>query len=159
MSTAEVAHRKVTSNPIATAVLRLGAGLVIHRPKRVLARHRVHGNGTGVGAAAAVDDSTKEGDPMVWAKLAAVATAFVHTAVRDKPAPDRLTQTWASTQDHLPDGWTLDGLRCASIGLSAKSRSDDWIAVAVGPSGEARSHRAADAESVLEGLMGEFESD
>ena len=96
---------------------------------------------------------------MVWAKLAAVATAFGQTAVRDKPAPDRLTRAWASAQDHLPDGWTLDGLRCASTGLSAESRSDEWVAVAVGPSGEQRSHRAADAVSALEGLMGEFESD
>jgi hypothetical protein len=108
---------------------------------------------------AAVDNATKESDPTVCAKPAAVATAFGQMAVRDKPAPDRLTQTWASTQPALPDGWTLDGFRCASTGLSAESRSDDWIAVAVGPSGEARSHRAADAVSALEGLMGEFESD
>jgi hypothetical protein len=127
MSTAEVAHRNVTNSPMATAVLRLGAGPVIHRPKRVLARHRVHGNGTGVNAAAdPVDSATKEGDQMVCAKPAAVATAFGQTAVRDKPAPDRLTQTWASTQPALPDGWTLDGFRCASTGLSAESRSDDW---------------------------------
>ena len=75
---------------------------------------------------------------MVWAKLAAVATAFGQTAVRDKPASDRLTPAWASTQDHLPDGKTLDGLRCASTGLS----------------GEQRSRRATDAVSALEGLKG-----
>ncbi len=96
---------------------------------------------------------------MVWARLASMATAFGQTAVRDEPAPDRLTRAWASTQEALPDGWTLDGLRCASTGLSAESRSDDWIAVAVGPSGEQRSHRAADAASALEGLMEEFEPD
>ena len=43
-----------------------------------------------------------------------------------------------------------------AVGLSVESRSDDWIAVAVGPSGEERNHRAADAVSALEGLMGEF---
>jgi len=82
---------------------------------------------------------------MVWTKLASMATAFGQTAVRVKPAPDRLTRAWASAQEALPDGWTLDGLRCVSTGLLAESRSEDWIAVVVGPSGEVRSHRAADA--------------
>jgi len=88
-----------------------------------------------------------------------MTTAFGQTAVRVKPAPDRLTRAWVSTQDHLPDGWMLDGLRCASTGLSAESRSDEWIAVAAGPSGERRSHRASDAMSALEGLAGEFDPD
>jgi hypothetical protein len=94
---------------------------------------------------------------MVWAKLATMATAFGQTAVREKPASDRLTRAWASTQERLPDGWTLDGLRCASSGLEQGQRSDDWVAVAVGPAGEERSHRAADAVSALEGLMEEFD--
>ncbi len=97
---------------------------------------------------------------MVWAKVAAMATAFGQTAVGpDHIAPDRLTRAWDSAQERLPEGWTLDGLRCASIGLSAESRSDDWIAVAVGPSGEERSHRAEDAVSALEGLTEAFDPD
>ncbi|MFV2063778.1 MAG: hypothetical protein ACC726_09740 [Chloroflexota bacterium] len=94
---------------------------------------------------------------MVWARLASMATAFGQTAVREQPAPDRLTRAWASTQDHLPDGWTLDSLRCASTGPSAEPRTWDWVAVAVGPSGEQRIHRATDALSALEGLRGTFD--
>ena len=97
---------------------------------------------------------------MVWSKLAGAATAFGQTAVRvDGPVPDRLTRTWVSTQDRLPEGWTLDGLRCASTGLSTGSRSDDWVAVAIGPAGEERTNRAEDAVTALEGLAGSFDSD
>jgi hypothetical protein len=97
---------------------------------------------------------------MVWARLAAVATAFGQTTVRqDGTMPDRLTRAWASTQDNLPEGWTLDGLRCASTGLSVESRSDEWVAVATGPTGEERSHQASDAVSALEGLGASFDLD
>jgi hypothetical protein len=97
---------------------------------------------------------------MVWAKLATVATAFGQTTVRrDGTVPDRLTRAWTAAQDHLPDGWALDGLRCASSGLSAESGSDDWVALAVGPTGEQRSHQAADAVSALEGLAESFDPD
>jgi hypothetical protein len=109
-------------------------------------------------AAAAVDSGAKDADLMVWAKLATMATAFGQTATRDKPATDRLTRAWASTQAALPDDWTLDGLRCASSGLEQGQRSDDWVAVAVGPTGEVRSHRATDAVSALEGLMEAFDA-
>ena len=63
-----------------------------------------------------------------------------------------IEEAWAATQRSLPRGWTLDGLRCASSGLDAEQRSEDWIAVAIGPSGEERTHRAADALSALDGL-------
>lgn len=53
----------------------------------------------------------------------------------------------------LPDGWTLDGLRCASTGLSPEERSDDWVAVAIGPVGEERASRATDPVRALEGLI------
>jgi hypothetical protein len=97
---------------------------------------------------------------MVWAKLATVATAFGQTAVRqDGSVPDRLTRAWTTAQGRLPEGWALDGLRCASTGLSAESRSDEWVAVAVGPTGEQRSHQAADAVSALEGLAESFDPD
>lgn len=97
---------------------------------------------------------------MVWAKLATVATAFGQTTVRrDGTVPDRLTRAWTSTGDHLPDGWTLDGLRCVPAGLSDESRTEEWVASAVGPTGQQRSHRAADAVSALEGLAKSFEAD
>jgi len=65
---------------------------------------------------------------------------------------DALTRAWTRTQERLPVGWTLDSLRCASAGLHPDERSDDWIAVAVGPKGRERAHRAGDALSVLAGL-------
>jgi hypothetical protein len=43
-----------------------------------------------------------------------------------------LTSTWHRVQAALPKGWTLDGLRCASHGLTEGQLPDDWIAVAVG---------------------------
>jgi hypothetical protein len=96
---------------------------------------------------------------MVWAKHATMATAFGQPAVRDRPHPDRLTRAWVSTQNHLPEGWRLDGLLCASTGLPAESRFDDWVEIAVGPSGKERSHRAPGAVGALEGLAEEFDAD
>lgn len=43
-------------------------------------------------------------------------------------------------------------LRWASEGIGEEDRSDDWIAVAVGPAGEERHHRAADPVAALIGL-------
>lgn len=63
---------------------------------------------------------------------------------------------WAITQASLPDGWMLDGLRCASTGLGEEDRSDDWIAVAVGPSREERTFRARDPVAALAGLAASF---
>jgi hypothetical protein len=67
-------------------------------------------------------------------------------------ADDGLTAAWNATQAALPEGWTLDALRCASTTLQPEGRSDDWIAVAVGPHGEQRDYRGADASSALAGL-------
>ncbi len=67
-------------------------------------------------------------------------------------------EAWASAQAALPDGWVLDGLRCASTGLTPKERSEEWVAVAVGPSGESRTHRAPDAAVALDGLVASFEN-
>ena len=69
-----------------------------------------------------------------------------------------LSSVWTETQERLPEGWSLDGLRCASTGLSVGERSDDWIAVAVGPSDEERHHRADEPISDLEGLAATFEA-
>jgi hypothetical protein len=62
---------------------------------------------------------------------------------------EALTQIWRETQERLPAGWILDGLRCASTGLADEERSDDWIAVAVGPGGEERRFRAGDPATAL----------
>ena len=65
--------------------------------------------------------------------------------------PD-LTEAWNRAASALPDGWHLDSLRCASTGLEAAQRSDDWIAVAIGPAGEERSFRANDPVAALQGI-------
>jgi hypothetical protein len=65
---------------------------------------------------------------------------------------DDLTKVWADVAATLPDGWSLDSLRCASTSPSPKDRSDDWIAVAVGPDGEERRSRAADPLAALRSL-------
>ena len=70
---------------------------------------------------------------------------------------DAVTRAWKEAQDRLPEGWHLDGLRCASAGLAEGDRSDDWIAVAVGPAGEERVHRAADPVAALIGLADSIE--
>ena len=69
---------------------------------------------------------------------------------------DTLGAAWLAAQERLPDGWQLDGLRCASSGLSPEQRSDDWVAVAMGPAGEQRTHRAADPFDALTGLTESF---
>ena len=75
--------------------------------------------------------------------------------VADQQPP--IGEAWAITQATLPEGWTLDGLRCASSGLREDLRSDDWIAVAVGPTGEERTFRAGDPFAALAGLAAAFE--
>jgi hypothetical protein len=65
---------------------------------------------------------------------------------------EALTRAWRKTQATLPGGWVLDGLRCASTGILPDQESGDWIAVAVGPGGARRTHRAADPIAALEGL-------
>lgn len=67
-----------------------------------------------------------------------------------------MNAVWNETLDRLPDGWSLDGLRCASTGLSQEQRSDEWIAVAVGPSGQQREHRATEPTDALRGLAATF---
>ena len=72
---------------------------------------------------------------------------------------DELSAAWAKTQARLPDGWTLEGLRCASTGLSLDQRSDDWIAVAVGPDSVERGARAGGPIEALVALASSFERD
>lgn len=73
----------------------------------------------------------------------------------DRDVPD-LGSAWQAAQARLPDGWQLESLRCASAGLDPADRSDDWIAVALGPDGEERRFRAADPVEALLGLAGEL---
>ena len=65
---------------------------------------------------------------------------------------DAVTRAWREAQESLPEGWHLDGLRCASTGLAEGERSDEWIAMAVGPAGEERDFRAGDPVAALIGL-------
>jgi hypothetical protein len=69
------------------------------------------------------------------------------------PDPDAFAGAWRRTQEALPSGWQLDGLRCASDGLAPDQRSDDWVAVALGPDGAERHVRASDPFAALEGLV------
>jgi hypothetical protein len=66
---------------------------------------------------------------------------------------NELNRLWEEVEAQLPDGWSLHGLRCASTGLSPDQRSEEWIAVAVGPSGEERTSRAEEPETALRGLI------
>jgi hypothetical protein len=70
----------------------------------------------------------------------------------DTETPD-IGAAWFRVQAALPEGWTLDGLRCASTGFTEDEGSDEWIAVAVGPEGEERRARAVDPVAALEGLV------
>ena len=63
-----------------------------------------------------------------------------------------LSLVWAEVEGQLPPGWRLDGLRCASTGLAPEDRSEDWVAVAIGPGDETRTCRAADPGDALRGL-------
>jgi len=67
---------------------------------------------------------------------------------------DPLTEAWRLTQSALPPGWNLDSLRCASEGLTPELRSDDWVAVAIGPNGAERHARDVDPIAALEELVG-----
>jgi hypothetical protein len=71
---------------------------------------------------------------------------------------DSLTAAWIRTQAQLPPGWKLDSLRCASTSLAVADRSEDWIAVAIGPDGTARTHRAPDPIAALAGVAADLAS-
>jgi hypothetical protein len=86
------------------------------------------------------------------------ATTVAATSIAAAVAEERsVVEAWTTTQERLPDGWTLDSLRCASTGLEHGRRSEDWVAVAVGPSAEERTYQDADAFSALGGLVESFD--
>ncbi len=64
-----------------------------------------------------------------------------------------LSAAWARAPAALPPDWELDGLRCASTGLSPEERSEEWIAVTIGPASQEIQHRAEDPLAALEGLV------
>lgn len=67
-----------------------------------------------------------------------------------------LAAAWLEIQAQLPDGWTLESVRCASSGLAPGERSDDWVAMAVGPNGEERRSQASDPVGALAALAASF---
>jgi hypothetical protein len=91
--------------------------------------------------------------------MLSVATTVAATSIAAAVAEPPIGEAWAAAQERLPRGWTLDGLRCASTGLREEQRSEEWVALAVGPDGEQRQFKASEAHSALSGLAGSFESD
>jgi hypothetical protein len=69
---------------------------------------------------------------------------------------DRLEVAWAGAQAALPPGWRLDGLRCASTGLTPELHSELWRAVAVAPNGEETSGEGQDPLDALANLVKRF---
>ncbi|HEX2766554.1 MAG TPA: hypothetical protein VHR55_07975 [Candidatus Limnocylindria bacterium] len=65
---------------------------------------------------------------------------------------DELTSAWRATQDRLPSGWTLDGIRCTSTGLAPQDRGEGWRALALGPDGQSIEVEGDDAEAALREL-------
>ena len=99
-------------------------------------------------------------DPAPGGQPVRADRGYRHTPRYHRPMEagrDILTVAWVQTEGRLPPGWTLDSLRCASTGLQAEERSEDWIAVAVAPDGTERRFRAPDAITALTGLVDSFE--
>ncbi len=78
----------------------------------------------------------------------------------EHPGRDQLAATaaavrnaWDAAQAGMPTGWSVDSLRCASRGLDLADRSDEWVAVPIGPRGEEQASRAEDAVTALNGLV------
>jgi hypothetical protein len=40
---------------------------------------------------------------------------------------ERLTAEREAAARHLPPGWSVDALRCASTSLAHEHRSEDWV--------------------------------
>jgi hypothetical protein len=57
-----------------------------------------------------------------------------------------LSLAWTEASAALPIGWRLDGITCASTGLTPDLRSERWLARAIGPNGQAM---AADGEGAI----------
>jgi hypothetical protein len=60
-----------------------------------------------------------------------------------------MSKAWTEASGALPIGWRLDGITCASTGLTPDLRSECWLARAIGPKGEALT---ADGEGAIAAL-------
>jgi hypothetical protein len=60
-----------------------------------------------------------------------------------------MSKAWMEASAALPIGWRLDGITCASTGLTPDLRSERWLARAIGPKGEAM---AAEGEGAIAAL-------
>jgi len=69
------------------------------------------------------------------------------------PFADELARAYRATEQALPSGWQLDGLRCASTGVSPEQRSDTWRAIARGPDGSVLEGRGADPRYAMDDLV------
>ena len=94
--------------------------------------------------------------PLLLSPQEGGASASTPFAGRTIERVDDLTRAWSEAEKRLPNGWHLDGLRCASTSLRPEDRSDEWIAVAVNGEGEERRHQAADPLEALAGLTASF---
>ena len=63
-----------------------------------------------------------------------------------------LSQAWVEASAALPIGWRLDGITCASTGLTPDLRSERWLARAIGPHGEALAAEGNGAIGALSAL-------
>jgi hypothetical protein len=71
---------------------------------------------------------------------------------------DEVSLKWTALNARLPAGWTLDSLRCTSTSLRPEDRSDDWVAVALGPDGQEQRFRASDPLAPVDGLAARLRS-
>jgi len=68
-----------------------------------------------------------------------------------------LNRAWIAASAALPPDWRLDGLTCASTGLSPEQRSDRWQAWAIGPKGERVAGEGEGPMAALKSLARELE--
>lgn len=72
-----------------------------------------------------------------------------------KNETDHVLLAWKAAAEQLPPGWSLDGIRCTSTGLSPGERGDRWRAVAVNADGRSLEATADDPEGALDELLSE----
>jgi hypothetical protein len=68
-----------------------------------------------------------------------------------------MSRAWMDASAALPIGWRLDGITCASTGLTPDLRSERWLARAIGPKGEAMAAEGEGAISALGALARKLE--
>ena len=63
-----------------------------------------------------------------------------------------LTDAWNDAASAAPNGWALQGLRCASKSVDADQRTSWWIAEACGPENACIQVTTTTPEAALEAL-------